>query len=254
MRILVSNDDGVNALGLKVLAEALSKIADITVIAPDRDRSASSNSLTIDNPLRVSKLENGFLAVNGTPTDCVHLGLTAWMDERPDLVVAGINSGPNLGDDVLYSGTVAAAIEARFFEIPAIAISMGAGHPKRYDYEVAARVALELVQKFTQNPTSTPILLNVNVPKVSFEKIKGYQVVRLGNRHRAERTVASQDPRGHKVYWVGAAGSEQDAGPGTDFYSIKSDFVTITPLQTDLTGFSQMENLTQWINTDQKES
>ncbi|MFO1258898.1 MAG: 5'/3'-nucleotidase SurE [Gammaproteobacteria bacterium] len=252
MRILVSNDDGVNAIGLKVLADALSSLGEVTVIAPDRDRSGSSNSLTIENPVRISKLENGFFAVTGTPTDCVHLGITAWMKNRPDLVVSGINSGPNLGDDVFYSGTVAAAIEARFFDIPAIAISMGARYPEKHQYEVAGRVAQELVKQVSLESFLKPVLINVNVPDLEFEAIKGYQVVRLGNRHRAERTIQSEDPRGHEVYWIGAAGPEQDAGPGTDFHAIKSGYVTITPLQTDLTGYSLMDNLNQWINTKKK--
>ena len=245
MRILVSNDDGYFAPGISVLAEALRSCADVTVVAPERDRSGSSNSLTLDRPLSVRESSNGYLYVNGTPTDCVHLAVTGLLDALPDVVVSGINYGANMGDDTIYSGTVAAATEGFLLGIPSIAISLvaeGGGH-----FETAARIACELVQRFAQRPLDPPVLLNVNVPDVPHEQLRGRVVTRLGKRHKAEPVVKSTTPRGDVVYWVGAAGGAQDAGPGTDFHAAASGLVSITPLQVDLTRYSQMQAVSDWM-------
>lgn len=243
MRILISNDDGVYAPGINMLNEALSEIATTQVIAPDRDRSAASKSLTLLAPVRPRGLENGFIAVDGTPTDCIHLGLTALMEEKPDMVVSGINAGPNLGDDVLYSGTVAAATEGRFLGFPAVATSLcGRGD----HYESAGRVVQELIQRLISNPLPSDTILNVNIPDLPYDSIKGFQVTRLGRRHQSESMIPTTDPRGNRVYWVGPAGPEEDAGPGTDFHAIKNGYVSVTPLDMDLTRYSTMDDLKTW--------
>ena len=245
MRILVSNDDGYFAPGISVLAEALRSCADVTVVAPERDRSGSSNSLTLDRPLSVRQSSNGYLYVNGTPTDCVHLAVTGLLDALPDVVVSGINYGANMGDDTIYSGTVAAATEGFLLGIPSIAISLvaeGGGH-----FDTAAQVACDLVRRFERRPLGQPVLLNVNVPDVAHEQLRGRAVTRLGKRHKAEPVVKSTTPRGDVVYWVGAAGGAQDAGPGTDFHAAASGFVSITPLQVDLTRYSQMQGVSDWM-------
>jgi 5'-nucleotidase len=245
MRILVSNDDGYFAPGITVLAEALASCAEVTVVAPERDRSGSSNSLTLDRPLSVRRAANGFLYVNGTPTDCVHLAVTGLLDALPDVIVSGINYGANMGDDTIYSGTVAAATEGFLLGIPSIAISLvaeGGGH-----FDTAARIACELVQRFASRPLNQPVLLNVNVPDVAHAALKGRAVTRLGKRHKAEPVVKSTTPRGEVVYWVGAAGGAQDAGPGTDFHAAANGMVSITPLQVDLTRYSQMQTVTDWL-------
>jgi 5'-nucleotidase len=245
MRILVSNDDGYFAPGISVLAEALSECAEVTVVAPERDRSGASNSLTLDRPLSVRRAANGFMYVNGTPTDCVHLAVTGLLEELPDVVVSGINYGANMGDDTIYSGTVAAATEGFLLGIPSIAISLvsqGGGH-----FETAARVACDLIQRFAACPMGEPVLLNVNVPDVDAASVRGTVVTRLGKRHKAEPVVKSSTPRGDVVYWVGAAGGAQDAGPGTDFHAAANGMVSITPLQVDLTRYSQMQSLTAWM-------
>lgn len=245
MRILLSNDDGYFAPGLNILAEALAPLAQITVVAPERNRSGASNSLTLDRPLWVRQAHNGFYFVNGTPTDCVHLALTGLLDREPDMVFAGINHGANLGDDVLYSGTVAAATEGRFLGLPAVAISLVGSNPRHFD--TAAQVAATLLQKIQNQPLPQDTLLNVNVPDLPLAAIKGYQVTRLGARHKAEAVIRDSDPRGHTIYWVGPPGSEQDAGPGTDFDAIKNGYVSITPLQLDLTRYERMETLNNWL-------
>jgi len=243
MKILISNDDGVHAPGLSLLAKALSEIAEIIVVAPDRNRSGASNSLTLDNPLRVKHMENGFISVEGTPTDCIHLALTGLLDEVPDMVVSGINAGSNLGDDVFYSGTVAAAMEGRFLGVPAIAISLaGTEH-----YSTAAEIAKQIVLRLHNEPIPAKTILNVNVPNVALEKVKGFEIARLGTRHNAEKTLPAKDPRGHTIYWIGPAGPEQDAGIGTDFYAISQQKVAITPLQLDLTHYSVCKQLEGWI-------
>jgi 5'-nucleotidase len=243
--ILLSNDDGVYAPGLAMLAEALGSIAQINVVAPDRDRSGASNSLTLDRPLRVRTLENGFVFVDGTPTDCVHLAITGWLDHEPDMVVSGINSGANLGDDVLYSGTVAAAMEGRFLGYPAIAISMTSSLPK--NYKTAGLVAKMLVEHLRTDPLPADTILNVNVPDCSFDQLRGFETTRLGHRHRAEPIMRLEDPRGRDIYWVGPAGAEQDAGEGTDFYAISQGKVSITPIQVDLTRYAAMETVSDWV-------
>ncbi|MCF6250402.1 MAG: 5'/3'-nucleotidase SurE [Methylococcaceae bacterium] len=245
MHILISNDDGYLATGLCILAESLAKFAEISVVAPDKNRSAASNSLTLEMPLRAQKSENGFIRVDGTPTDCVHLAITGLLDNEPDMVFAGINHGSNLGDDVLYSGTVAAATEGRFLGLPAVAISLASNDPQHF--ETAAEVATTLLQKIVQNPLPKDTLLNVNVPDIAVSELKGYQSTRLGQRHKAEPVVKSFDPRGRDIYWVGPPGSEQDAGPGTDFFAIKNGYVSVTPLQLDLTRYDRMNEIENWL-------
>ncbi len=245
MRILLSNDDGYFAPGLACLAEALSAIAEVTVVAPERDRSGARNSLTLDRPLHLHKAHNGFYYVNGTPTDCVHLAVTGMLDNLPDMVVSGINAGANMGDDTIYSGTVAAATEGFLLGIPSLAISLNSASSK--NFSTAARVAADMVQRFKDNKFHEPVLLNINVPDISYEELKGMEVTRLGRRHKAEAVVKSQTPRGETVYWVGAAGPAQDAGEGTDFFSIQHDRVSLTPLQIDLTRYGQMNAVKDWL-------
>lgn len=245
MKILISNDDGVHAPGLAMLANSLSKVADITVVAPDRNRSGVSNSLTLANPLRVVTAINGFYSVNGTPTDCVHLAVTGLLKEMPDMVVSGINEGSNLSDDVLYSGTVAAATEGRFLGLPSIAISLAG--PRCEHYDTAAQVAKLLVLRLREQPLTSDTILNVNVPDLPFSDIKGIQVTRLGTRHKAEPTIKDTDPRGRKIYWVGQPGPEQDAGPGTDFYAVNAGYISITPLHLDLTHYKVLDELSGWV-------
>lgn len=245
MRILLSNDDGYQAPGIRCLAEVLSEHARVTVVAPERDRSGASNSLTLDNPIRATSAENGFIFVDGTPTDCVHLAITGLLDEEPDMVVSGINAGGNLGDDVLYSGTVAAAMEGRFLGFPAVAVSLvgsGGGH-----YATAARVASGLVRSLRNRPVASDTILNVNVPDMPWEDLAGLRVTRLGHRHKAEPVIREEDPRGRPIYWVGPPGAEQDAGEGTDFHAVNHGFVSITPLQVDLTRYPALGELETWL-------
>ena len=245
MRILLSNDDGYFAPGLALLAQALSSVAEVTVVAPERDRSGASNSLTLDRPLSLRKASNGFFYVNGTPTDCVHLAVTGMLEQLPDMVVSGINHGANMGDDTIYSGTVAAATEGFLLGIPAIAVSLAGvsmGH-----YTTAANIALELVQRYSKQVFSQPMLLNVNVPDVPQAELQGIEITRLGKRHKAEPVLKTESPRGDTVYWVGAAGGAQDAGPGTDFHAVANRRVSITPLQIDLTHFEKIDYMKQWM-------
>jgi len=240
MKILVSNDDGYLAPGLRALADALSAIADIVVVAPDSNRSGSSNSLTLDRPLSVYRGDNGFYFVNGTPSDCVHIALTGVLNERPDLVVSGINQGQNMGDDTLYSGTVAAATEGYLFGIPAIAFSQvekGWGH-----LDAAARVAREFVER-RLDALARPYLLNVNIPNLPYEQIRGIRPARLGKRHESEAVIRSKDPHGREIFWIGPAGRAKDAGEGTDFHAVANGFVSVTPLQVDLTHAVQLAAL-----------
>lgn len=246
MKILISNDDGVLAQGLAVLAKTLSEIADITVVAPDRNRSGASNSLSLVNPLRVTTAENGFYSVNGTPTDCVHLGVTGLLKELPNMVVSGINEGANLSDDVLYSGTVAAAMEGRFLGLSSIAVSLAGS--KCVHYETAAHIAKLMVLRLKQDPLPNNTILNVNVPDVPLHDLRGIQVTRLGTRHIAEPAIKTVDPRGRRIYWIGQPGPEEDAGPGTDFHAVNSGFASITPLQLDLTHYSVFEQLSGWVS------
>jgi 5'-nucleotidase len=246
MRILISNDDGYFAPGLNILATHLAKIADITVVAPERNRSGASNSLTLDRPLSVRKASNGFYYVNGTPTDCVHIALTGLMDEMPDMVVSGINDGANMGDDTIYSGTVAAAMEGYLLDIPSFAVSMSQHNATHF--ETAARITVELVQHYANTALKSPTLLNINVPDVPYEAIQGRSITRLGKRHKAEPVIQLQTPRGETVYWVGAAGQPNDGGVGTDFYAIAHNHVSISPIQVDLTKHSQLPELKDWIS------
>ena len=244
MRILLSNDDGYFAPGLEHLAAALAAHADITVVAPERDRSGASNSLTLDRPLSVRRAANGFLFVNGTPTDCVHLAVTGLLDELPDIVISGINLGANMGDDTIYSGTVAAATEGFLLGIPSIAISLASKAARHF--ETAGEVAAELVQRHARERAG-PWLLNVNVPDVPRADVRGLAITRLGRRHKAEDVIKTQSPRGETVYWVGAAGPAADAGEGTDFHAVAGGYVSVTPLQIDLTNRDQMRAVDQWL-------
>jgi 5'-nucleotidase len=245
MRILLSNDDGYFAPGIVSLAESLASLGAVTIVAPERDRSGSSNSLTLDRPLTVRQTQGQTYFVNGTPTDCVHLAVTGMLEQLPDIVISGINHGANMGDDTIYSGTVAAATEGFLLGIPSIAISLvaeGGNH-----FPTAGRVAAELVSRFRERSLEQPVLLNVNVPDVEYEKLRGFRVTRLGRRHKAEPVVKTSTPRGETVYWIGAAGSAQDAGEGTDFHAVANSFVSITPLQVDLTRYAQMEPVGTWL-------
>ncbi len=245
MHILLSNDDGYFAPGLVALYQALLPLAKVTVVAPERDKSGASNSLTLDRPLSLRRAPNDFYFLNGTPTDCVHMAVTGMLDFVPDMVVSGINHGSNMGDDTIYSGTVAAATEGYLLGIPAIAVSLVARTPK--NFETAAWVAAELVKRHQAYPISGASLLNVNVPDVRQDELKGFEVTRLGKRHKAEPAVKSTNPRGEVMYWIGAAGAAADAGPGTDFHATENNRVSITPLQVDLTNYQQMKTVSGWM-------
>ncbi|GAB3734300.1 5'/3'-nucleotidase SurE [Silanimonas algicola] len=248
MRVLVSNDDGVDAPGIQALAEGLKAAGHaVTVVAPDRDRSGASNSLTLDMPIRAKRVREGVYSVAGTPTDCVHLALAGMLDEQPDIVVSGINNAANLGDDVIYSGTVAAAMEGRFLGLPAIAMSLVTRDHQGLHFDTAARVAVELVARLVADPLPADTILNVNVPDRAWADVAGFEVTRLGHRHRAEPCVAQTDPRGRPVWWIGPAGPEQDAGPGTDFDALKRGFVSITPIHVDLTRYQALETVAGWV-------
>jgi len=245
MRILLSNDDGYQAPGLLALHAAVTTVADTVVVAPDRDRSGASNSLTLEQPIRARQAEGGFIRVEGTPTDCVHLAITGLLESEPDMVLSGINAGANMGDDVIYSGTVAAATEGRFLGYPAVAISLASHTPRFFD--TAARVAVELVQRLCAHPLAPDSILNVNVPDLPYDELQGIVATRLGHRHKAEPVVKTEDPRGRPIYWVGPAGAEQDAGPGTDFHAVRNGFVSVTPLQVDLTRHRALAELAGWL-------
>jgi 5'-nucleotidase len=247
MRILISNDDGYFAPGLAALAEALRDMAEIVVVAPERDRSGASNSLTLDRPLSVRTASTGYLYLNGTPTDCVHVAVTGLLDFRPDLVVSGINDGANMGDDTIYSGTVAAAMEGFLLGVPAIAFSLAnRGHEH---LDSAARVARDVVRRFIERPypSAGPVLLNVNIPNLPYERIGGIVATRLGKRHHAEEVVRATNPRGETVYWIGPAGSAKDAGPGTDFFAVAAGQVSVTPLHIDLTATALSDANRRWL-------
>jgi 5'-nucleotidase len=247
MRILISNDDGYFAPGIAALAEALRDLAEIVVAAPERDRSGASNSLTLDRPLMVRTASSGFLYVNGTPTDCVHVAVTGLLETRPDLVVSGINDGANMGDDTIYSGTVAAAMEGFLLGIPSIAFSLV--HKGHEHLESAARVARDVVRRFVERPypAGGPVLLNVNIPNLPYERIGAPVPTRLGKRHHAEQVIRAKDPRGQTVYWIGPAGSAKDAGPGTDFHATASGSVSVTPLRIDLTATDLADATRTWL-------
>jgi 5'-nucleotidase len=245
MRILVSNDDGYFAPGIMQLAEALRTLGEVTVVAPERDHSGASNSLTLDRPLSVRRAANGFYFVNGTPTDCVHLAVTGLLDVLPDMVVSGVNLGANMGDDTIYSGTVAAATEGFLLGIPSMAVSLTSKTGRHF--ATATSIAVQLVERFARAPLAEPVLLNVNVPDVALDELQGVEVTRLGRRHKAEPVVRIETPRGETGYWIGPAGNAQDAGPGTDFCAVASSRVAITPLQMDLTHHRQLEVTRDWL-------
>lgn len=245
MHILISNDDGYQAPGLLALVEAMKTLADVSVVAPEINRSGASNSLTLEQPLRAREHADGTVSVDGTPTDCVHLAITGLLENEPDMVVSGINAGANLGDDVLYSGTVAAATEGRFLGFPAVAFSMETHNPQYY--ETGAKVALQLIKQLSVSSLSVSSILNVNIPDVPYESLRGFQTTRLGHRHKAEPVVQSHDPRGKPIYWVGPAGAEQDAGPGTDFYAVRNGYVSVTPIKVDLTNQEALGEVEQWL-------
>ena len=245
MKILLSNDDGYLAPGLQTLASHISKIADIVVVAPERNRSGASNSLTLDRPLTVKQASNGFYFVNGTPTDCVHLAATGLIDFVPDMIVSGINDGANMGDDTIYSGTVAAAMEGYLLGVPSFAVSMSQHNATHF--ETAGRVIVEIIERFQANQLPPPVLMNINVPDIPYDQLKGKVVTRLGKRHKAEPVIKSKSPRGETLYWVGPAGAAQDAGEGTDFYAVANNWVSLTPLQADLTHHKQLDALKNWI-------
>ena len=245
VKILLSNDDGYQSEGLATLALALSDLAELTIVAPDRNQSGASHSLTLEAPLRVGRTKEGIYYVNGTPTDCVHLAITGLLDQEPDMVIAGINHGSNLGDDVLYSGTVAAAVEGRFLGLPAIAVSLTGHSPRHFD--TAGQAIRILLQRLQQEALSPDTILNVNVPDLPFADLKGFEATRLGYRHRSEPVVETKDPKGRPVFWVGAAGAGQDAGAGTDFNAVEHGRVSVTPLQIDLTRHAAIATLAQWL-------
>ena len=245
MKILVSNDDGYFAPGITLLAEALRQHGEVTVVAPERDRSGASNSLTLDRPLTVRRAPNGYYSVNGTPTDCVHIAVTGLLDFTPDVIVSGVNLGANMGDDTIYSGTVAAAAEGYLLGIPSLAVSLASKTGEHF--EAAIGIALQLVERFKRRPFKEPVLLNVNVPDVAPAELRGIEVTRLGRRHKAEPVVKLKTPRGETAYWIGPAGGAADAGPGTDFHAVQAQRVSITPLRMDLTHNAQLAGAKTWL-------
>jgi len=245
VKILVSNDDGYFAPGITLLAEALGQLGEVTVVAPERDRSGASNSLTLDRPLTVRRAPNGYYSVNGTPTDCVHIAVTGLLEFLPDVIVSGVNLGANMGDDTIYSGTVAAAAEGYLLGIPSVAVSLASKAGEHFDSAIG--VALQIVERFKRRPFSEPVLLNVNVPDVASGSLRGIEVTRLGRRHKAEPVVRLQTPRGETAYWIGPAGGAADAGPGTDFHAIEAQRVSVTPLRMDLTHNAQLPLAKEWL-------
>jgi 5'-nucleotidase len=245
VRILLSNDDGYQARGLRTLAEHLADVAEITIVAPDRNRSGASNSLTLESPLRVEQAEDHVYYVNGTPTDCVHIAITGLLEQPPDMLIAGINHGENLGDDVLYSGTVAAAMEGRFLGIPAIAVSLVLGEGGHF--RAAAELVREFVERNLVDPLPTDTILNVNIPDLPRAQIRGIRATRLGFRHPSDPVVKGLDPKNRPIYWIGPVGAGQDAGPGTDFHAVAESYVSVSPLKVDLTAHAALESLGGWI-------
>ncbi len=246
IHILVSNDDGIDAPGINVLADALRQSARVTVVAPARDHSGASNSLTLERPIRFSRRQEDVIAVHGTPTDSVHVAITGLLDEEPDMVISGINAEANLGDDVLYSGTVAAAMEGRFLGLPAIAVSL-CRRSRQAHYDSAATAAKMVMEKLRSSPLPADTILNINVPDLPWDEIKGFEVTRLGHRHRGEAVIPITDPRGRPLFWIGPPGEEQDAGPGTDFHAIREQRVSITPIHVDLTRYQALDQVAQWV-------
>ncbi|HAI94119.1 MAG TPA: 5'/3'-nucleotidase SurE [Xanthomonadaceae bacterium] len=249
MRVLVSNDDGVDAPGIRALAAGLREAGhEVMVVAPDRDRSGASNSLTLDVPLRLKRIDPHTCSIAGTPADCVHLALTGMLDYEPDIVVSGINNAANLGDDVIYSGTVSAAMEGRFLGLPAVAVSLVTHNHQARHYETAARAAVEIVARLKADPLQADTILNVNVPDLPWDELRGFEVTRLGNRHRSEACQPQEDPRGRTVYWIGPAGAEQDAGAGTDFHAVRTGCISITPILVDLTRYEALDKVAGWVD------
>lgn len=248
MRILLSNDDGYYAPGLAALYDAVRDLGEVHVVAPERNRSGASNSLTLDRPLYLRQAPNGFRYVTGTPTDCVHLAVTGVLEQMPDLVISGVNLGANMGDDTIYSGTVAAATEGYLLGIPSLAVSLASFEGKHF--ATAAAVARELAAHLLMRPFNEPVLLNVNVPDVPLADLRGRKITRLGRRHRAEGAVKTRTPRGETVWWIGAAGPAADAGEGTDFHACEQGWVSITPLQIDLTHAAQVPSVRGWLESD----
>lgn len=246
MHFLISNDDGIEARGIQVLAERMRAIGPVTIVAPDQNRSGASNSLTLDSPVRISEIGDNEYRVTGTPSDCVHIALTGLLDEDPDIVISGINSGANLGDDVIYSGTVAAAMEGRFLGLPAIAVSLVFSERPKH-FETAAEAVALLVNRLRKDPLPADTILNMNVPDVPWREIRGFEVTRLGHRHRAEPVVRMLDPRGNPMYWIGPAGPGQDAGPGTDFDAVRRGYISISPIHVDLTRYQALEQVAGWV-------
>ena len=245
MYILLSNDDGYEAEGIRCLAKALTSVAEVMVVAPDRNRSGASNSLTLEDPIRADYVSETVVRVSGTPTDCVHLAITGLFDKDPDIIISGINAGGNLGDDVLYSGTVAAAMEGRFLGLPSIAVSLVGNKLQHYD--TAARVVVSLLDDLACVPLPQDTILNINVPDLPFDELAGIQTTRLGHRHKSEPVIQGSDPRGRILYWVGPPGEEREEGPGTDFHAVRNGFVSVTPLHVDLTRHSALPELSAWL-------
>ena len=247
MHLLISNDDGITARGIQVLSDRMRSLGKVTIVAPDQNRSGASNSLTLESPVRIRETGNRTYCVSGTPTDCVHIALTGLLEKDPDMVVSGINAGANLGDDVIYSGTVAAAMEGRFLGFPAIAVSLVFTERPEH-YPTAAEAVALLVERLIKDPLPADTILNINVPDLPWQEIKGFEVTRLGHRHRAEPVVKTTDPRGRPMYWIGPAGPEQDAGPGTDFDAIRRGYISITPIHVDLTRYQALEQVSGWVS------
>jgi len=247
MHFLISNDDGIDARGIKVLADSLSPLGRVTIVAPDQNRSGASNSLTLDSPIRIREIASGCYRVTGTPSDCVHIALTGLLESDPDIVVSGINSGANLGDDVIYSGTVAAAMEGRFLGLPAIAVSLVFKERPEH-YATAARAVGLVVERLRMDPLPADTILNMNVPDLPWDQINGFEVTRLGHRHRAEPVIRMLDPRGIPMYWIGPAGPGQDAGPGTDFDAVGRGFISVTPIHVDLTRYQALDQVAGWVS------
>lgn len=248
MRVLVSNDDGVDAPGIRVLAERLAEVGEVTVAASDHDRSGASNSLTLDRPIRVQRMDNGYYRVFGTPTDCVHVALSGLLEQEPDIVVSGINNAPNLGDDVIYSGTVSAAMEGRFLGLPAIAVSLVSDDHRGEHYASAAQAVMALMRQLLVDPLPADTILNVNVPDRPWQAIRGFEVTRLGKRHKSAPCIEQRDPRGHPIWWIGPSGEVDDDSPGTDFDAVRRGFISVTPIHTDLTRYQALEKVSTWAD------
>lgn len=246
MHFLISNDDGIDAKGIQVLARRMQRIGRVTIVAPDQNRSGASNSLTLDSPIRIREIGERCFRVNGTPSDCVHIALTGLLEKDPDIVVSGINSGANLGDDVIYSGTVAAAMEGRFLGLPAIAVSLVFSEKPEH-YATAAEAVALIVERLRMDPLPADTILNMNVPDLPWEEIRGFEVTRLGHRHRAEPVIRMTDPRGTPMYWIGPAGPGQDAGAGTDFDAVRRGYISITPIHVDLTRYQALDQVAGWV-------